>query len=480
MYKLIFLFFISISCSYAQSKIVWADEMDVASESFGNQHPRIVLGSSVNPMVIWSKNEAVYFAKWDRTGFSPAVKLNPSWLTIAGASWMGPDIASKGDTVYIAVKRTPESEAGNRIFVFKSYDGGSSFEEPVEIAMIADSLSRFPTIETDASGNPIVGYMKFNSAFSDSRWVVTRSDDFGRTFKTDLKVSGWGGSDAVCDCCPGAVVSNGDKTAMIYRDNNNNRRDIWTGLSEDNASTFNEGNAVDNNNWQLMSCPSSGPDGVIVADTLYSTFMSGSSGKTRTYLSKTSLADLELGSVKTLTGNLSGLNQQNYPRIASDGKAMAIVWQQNKSGEDQLPILYTDDVAKGMPSVYDTVDLKDIVNADVAIGNDKVFVVWEDSNSGTVKFRQGNYNNGTSSTYSQPTNKLTIYPNLVNSTLNYSVNSVLNSNCIVKIFDLNGNLIINETKLATQNIDVSNLSTGVYFIKVLLDNIIYINKFIKL
>ncbi|MBK8603913.1 MAG: T9SS type A sorting domain-containing protein [Saprospiraceae bacterium] len=477
------IFYFLIMCLFAvysgQAQITWNNEMDVAASHFDNQHPRIALDRSGNSMVIWSKNEALYFAKSNGIAFSAPLQLNPEWMTIAGASWMGPDIASHGDTVYIVVKRTPESEATHRIFVFTSYDAGLNFENPVEIAIIGDSLSRFPTIEADKQGHPIVGYMKFNSAFQESRWVVTRSNDFGKTFTTDVKASGWGSSDAVCDCCPGAVVSYNDKTAMIYRDNNNNLRDIWTGWSEDNASTFKEGSAVDNNNWQLMSCPASGPDGVIVNDTLYSTFMSGSGGKTRTYLSKTSLPTHELVSVKTLTGNLSGLNQQNYPRLATDGKAIAIVWLQNRSGGDQLPILFTDDINKGFPLAFDTVALADIVDADVAIGNNKVFVVWEDPNSGTVKFRSGDYGNETSATYPEPLNVLNIYPNLVHSNLYYTINSSSVKNCVIKIIDINGKLI-HDQKPTTESIDVSNLKNGIYFVKIFLDNHLYIKKFIKI
>ncbi|HQW46036.1 MAG TPA: hypothetical protein PLZ98_03125, partial [Chitinophagaceae bacterium] len=267
--------------AFAQSGITWSMGMNIAANSYDNMHPRMSLNGAGQPMVVWGKmsDKSVQFTRWNGAAFTTPIKLNPAWMTVAGASWMGPDIASKGDTVYVVVKREPEAADTNRIFIFTSYNGGVSFNAPVELAVIADSLTRFPTITTDASGNPIVAYMKFNSSFLESRWVVTKSMNYGASFMTDVKASGYSGVNAeVCDCCPGAIVTSGNKTVMLYRDNLSNIRDIWCGLSTNNSTSFPSGFAVDNNNWMVMSCPSSGPDGVIIGDTIYSTFMSSSTG----------------------------------------------------------------------------------------------------------------------------------------------------------------------------------------------------------
>lgn len=251
-------------CITANAQITWTMGMNISTITYSNMHPRMALDGAGNPMVVWGRmsDQSVFFSKWIGTMFTTPVKLNPTWLTVASAGWMGSDISSHGDTVYVVVKRTPEAIDTNRIFIFTSFNGGVTFNTPVEIGFIADSISRFPTVTTDATGNPIVAYMKFNSSFMDSRWVVAKSNDYGSTFSTDVKASGWGSSAEVCDCCPGAIVSLGNKSAMIYRDNNSNIRDIWTGISNNNATSFPSGFEVDNNNWMVMSCPSSGPDGV--------------------------------------------------------------------------------------------------------------------------------------------------------------------------------------------------------------------------
>lgn len=468
-------FYISLN-----AQITWNMGMNISANTYGNMHPRMTLDGLGNPLVIWGKmsEQSVYFSKWTGTMFTTPIKLNPAWMTIATASWQSADIASFGDTVYVVVKRTPESLDTNRIFIFTSFNGGNSFNTPVELGFIADSISRFPTVTTDATGNPIVAYMKFNNSFMDSRWVVSKSNDLGNTFLTDVKASGWGNSAEVCDCCPGAIVSDGNKTAMIYRDNNSNIRDIWTGISNNNAATFSSGFELDNNNWMVMSCPSSGPDGVIIGDTLYSTFMSMGSGASRSYFSKSSISSGVVSSMSNLTGSIAGLSQQNYPRIATDGTAMAIVWKQIVSSMSQLPILFTNDIANGFQTAYDTVDLDNITNADISMSNGKLFVVWQDDVSGTVKYRMGTYNQSNVGINETNAVSFSLYPNPASSTLTLQSNVDM-QNAEVKVFNLIGETILTQNKISNSTLNIEELNKGIYFLQVSIRNRLFTQKFIK-
>lgn len=483
MKKILLIIFVSISfLAFSQKSITWGVGMNISTNTYGNIHPRMTLDRVGNPLVIWSRlsDGAVFLSRWNGTMFTTPVKLNPSWLPAANASWMGPDIASKGDTVYVVMKRTPEMSDTNHIYILTSFDGGVSFSAPLRVDYINDSMSRFPTITVDASGNPIVAFMKFNSAFMKARWVVTRSNDYGKTFSVDSKASGYSGPNAeACDCCPGAIVSSGNVAAMIYRDNLSNIRDIWTGVSTDNSVSFGNGFASDKTNWMIMSCPSSGPDGVIVGDSLYSVFLSGAGGVYRTYLSTSSLSSAATGSVNKLKASLTGLGQQNYPRIASNGRAMAIVWKQTVSGNAQLPIMFTRDIKKGFGSGYDTVDLGDITNADIALGENQVFVIWQDDNSGTVKCRMGSYSPITSISEVKLEN-VKIFPNPASTAI-----TLLSDNNLqiadVNIVNLLGETILTQTihGKSIYEIDVSGLSNGIYFIVIKSGDKFITQKFIK-
>ena len=186
-------------------------------------------------------------------------------ISIFADSWAGPDLASKGDTVYAIFKAKSEDTAG--IYIVRSFNGGATFSMPARVDNIPGYSSRFPTITTDAAGQPVVGFMKFNTGFTSARWVVIRSTDFGAGFSADALASSYNG-EPVCDCCPGTVVSTGNNVALLYRNNWSDKRTSWAGISMNGGAMFPSGMEVDKTNWTISACPSSGPDGVISA-TIY-------------------------------------------------------------------------------------------------------------------------------------------------------------------------------------------------------------------
>lgn len=477
-YQSVVVLLLSVISVNAQSNITWNGVgKDIANNSLDNRHPRIALDGAGNPLVIWGRmsDESVFFSRWDGTMFTTPVKLNPSWLTVSMGSYLAPEIASKGDTVYVVVKRTPETVDTNRIFIFTSFNGGVSFNPPVELAFIADSVSSYPSVTTDATGNPIVTFMKSDQPFVNPRWVVTKSSDYGNTFSTDVKASGQSGGE-VCDCCPATILSSGSNIITLYRSNIGNIRDIWAGISPDYGNTFPLGLDLDQNNWQLFACPTSGPDAEIIGDTLYTVFMNGASGSGRIYLSKTSISSGSVNSIDLLTSAIPGLNQQNFPRMAANGNAVAIVWKQNVNGTDQLPLLFTNDITKGFPALYDTVDSKDINIMDVALSNGNIFVVWEDFNTKTVKYRTGTFTPSTTTGINEfSQNNFSVYPNPAVTEIKIDLFS--KDNFEIEIINTRGKTVL-KTKNKTV-IDVSKFSTGTYFIIVREGNNAYSQKFIK-
>ena len=450
----------------AQSGITWNMGMNIAASSFGSMHPRMVTDGSGNPVVIFGRmsDQSVLIARWNGTAFTMPMQINPAWLTIATMSWQGPDIAAKGDTMYVVMKQTPEADTSSHIYIQRSFDGGATFSMPIQVDAIGDSISRFPTVTIDDNGNPIVAFMKFNNMFMDSRWVVARSNDLGNTFSLDQKASGWSGG-LICDCCPGQLVNAGNNVLMLYRDNLSNLRDMWAGISTDNANTFSSGMPIDQNNWMIAACPSSGPDGVIIGDTLYAAYMSSASGSSLVYSSRTSVSGMSGSIGNPITGTFGGLSTQNYPRIASDGTAMAIGWKQSVSGTDQFTLLFTNDIVNNFPANYDTVDVNDITNVDVAISNGNIYTVWEDDGSGTIKFRSGTFNSTTG--LDENHDQFTLFPNpaSTNVTLNFKTSSEVNSISVANIF---GQKIFIDKTSVSENVTLNTNSwkDGVYFITI--------------
>lgn len=445
---------------HSHAQIIFNPGKTVAPSSSGNEHPRIVTDRGGNPLIIWHHASRCMFTRWNGTAFTAPVMLNPTNMMVAGADWMGPDVAAHGDTVYVVFKRMPEAADTSRIYCTRSVNGGLSFSPPVLVDNIDDSISRFPTITTDDVGNPIIGFMKFDPDFANARWVVTRSPDMGATFLQDVKASGWSSQDAtVCDCCPGGITAKGNSVAMMYRDNNSNIRDTWAGISANNGATF-SGLGIDQQNWMLMACPSTGPDGVIVGDTLYSTFMNGAGGSSRVFYSKTSVSSMNSSNAIPLSSSISGLSLQNYPRVATDGRAMAFAWKQVVNGTEQSVLRFSNDITQGLPPSTQLVDQNDVTNCDVTIRNGMAYVVWQDDNSGTLRFRSGSFTPVTEVAKEVSVKEVSVYPNPTTSQIMVATTLPLDR---IIITDVIGERIYEEAPNQTF-VSVSLKNPGVYFI----------------
>ncbi len=459
----------SLSLS-AQSDIIWSPSTVIASNQYGNMHPRVVTDGAGNPLVIWGQGNSkqVFFSRWSGNGFTTPVSLNPGSIPVFAASWAGPDLASFGDTVYVVFKETPEDASG--IYVVHSFDAGLNFSVPIRVDDIADSISRFPAIGTDAKGNPLVAFMKFDPGWGNARYVVANSKDYGATFEPDLLASQFSGGE-VCSCCPATLTHSGNTVALLYRDNLNDLRTSWAGISLDGGNTFANGMEVDNTNWMISSCPASGPDGVIIGDQLYSVFMSGAGGKTLCYRSRSDLNTMQMELTEPLTNVFPGLSIQNYPRIAASGQALAIAWPQTVNGNAQLALQFTDNIAHGFPYGYSILADKNVENTDLAISNDgRIYVVWEDNSTGTVKFKSGSYTLSGVQTPSKTAAFVRIFPNpAIPSSIHIQFDLKEAALVGYKIYNLQGQeLASGQGQLFDGNMDlnVSSLQAGSYFIRI--------------
>lgn len=446
----------------AQNGITWQNVVPVAQSHFGNNHPRITCNENGEAYMVWGRtsDQSIQFAYWNGSSFSTPIKLNFS--NVATASWMGPDIASRNDTIYVVIKSVPEDDPDSHMYLLSSFDGGRNFKQPVRIDDIGTDISRFPTIAIDQFGNPVVAYMRFDSIFKESRWVVTRSEDFGKTFLPSVLASGWGKSTEVCDCCPGSIICEGSTCAVFYRDNNKNMRDTWVSLSKDNAESFTTGFNVDNNNWNLSNCPASGPDGVLLEDNIFSVFMNGAKAPTKNYFSKSSLSTEKFIEIMNLGANVQNLRIQNFPRIAGNGKALAIIGTQSvNANKVEIPIWFTNNYENGLSSNYQIVDELNISNCDIAMNKNSIFVVWQDDNTRTINFRIGSY-----SPISNNSNAQKSATTVINKQNSWLINSENISS--IKLMDGNGKILESKNFSTTNSIEIQHKDypQSIYFLQI--------------
>jgi hypothetical protein len=469
MNKLFYFLLLSGLHGFSQSTIIWDDPI-VVSDTTGYYHPRIGLDANSNPVIIWGFNESVYFSRWDISDFTDPVALNPIETSVFATSWAGPDLATSGDTIYVVYKANPEDL--ERIYLVHSYDGGITFSEPVIVdGMLGDDISRFPSVAANSDGQPLVSFMKLNSSFLEPRYVISKSTDGGNSFAMDVLASDFSGGE-VCDCCPAGITANENYVVNLYRDNLDNLRNSWAAISNDGGSMFMNGLQIDQTDWIVNACPSSGPDGIIIDDSLYSVFMSAGNGTNRVYFSRSSLSSLSDGEDIRLKNDFDGLMIQNYPRIANYGNAAAVVWKQNANSSSEIPLLFTSDISNGFPVNYDTVAFMDIYgleNADVAVSANAVHVVWQNSSSDQVLYRKGIYASPevTITKNNLLSYKLSIYPNPAQSITQISIdgNEQIES---IQVCRFDGSVIFEQEEINVSNYSLStiNFNAGTYLISI--------------
>ena len=118
--------------------------------------------------------------------------------------------------------------------------------------------------------------------------------------------------------------------------------------------------------------------------------MSRASGKSLVYYSAFDLLTYTMSYRSPFTGNVTGLNSQDLPRIDHREGISATVWEQVADGGKQIMAAVTADGHHFPGAVVDTVTASDLStayeNADVALSTDKIHVVWQDNVSGTIRY----------------------------------------------------------------------------------------------
>jgi hypothetical protein len=138
-----------------------------------------------------------------------------------------------------------------------SKDGGSTWTSPISVD--SDPKQGIMRGFFDAVVLPndeiAVAYLKdvANSTKHeerDLRMVVTKNGAFQPEKVIDP---------VVCDCCPiNMLIDANGALNIVYRDNNDDIRDMAKMISTDNAETFSKSKILHNDEWKISGCPHSG------------------------------------------------------------------------------------------------------------------------------------------------------------------------------------------------------------------------------
>lgn len=446
--------------SYGQ----WSNVQHVNTNS-GNYRPRVALVRNGNPVVCWGNqtNGKIMFSRYNGTAFQSAVELNPAGTTAYVQDWTGPEIATSGDTIYVVFKMTPEATGG--IYLVRSVDAGYSFSDTIRIDPANGNIPWVPSVTVDKGGNPVVAFMDNDAGWADPRYVTTKGVNLGNAFLPPVDATKNIAPGEVCDCCPATVLVKDSLQLVLFRNNQNNLRTIFASRSNDNGENFITSDAVDITNSMSSQCQSTGPDAIIMNDSLY-TVWRGNSGGLRVYISSSGLDTISPVIHKRISATIPSSAVQNYPKIASEGNVSVLTWQETYNANAEVIMSYDLTGNPGMLGVVrDTVNVVHTggqVNPDIAIKNGVLHIVWQDLPTGNVLYRSRDLF-GPTYINDDRENRVKAGPNPFADVIQISGADI---GVEVRIFDISGKEVKQSRLDNSRFVNCSDLKPGTYMVTI--------------
>jgi hypothetical protein len=470
--KITLVYFVLIFSGFpvaAQSIVQWSDSIVVDSTSRPITSPRIALLSDGTPFVTWgingdfvNFNSQIWCSRFENGAFTMPISVvqEPDVPLLYGFG--GYDIALSDSQVFIVFEQQQQG-----IFLAKSEDDGLTFGSATSVqGGVTGGYAILAAVAIDGTGNPVVSYIFYQQGAAD--YLVRRSTDGGLSFNEDPVIANApapGG--AVCECCSSDLLASGDSVWLLFRNNNQNLRDIWVSRSTDLATTFETATDVDATDWQLNFCPIAGPRMARSRDSLITVWMSGASGTSRVYLSTLHAGTMQGGQQLDFLTSSGPQISQSQADVAAVGDTIGIVFVENGN---EILFDFSTNGATGLnnQSIRFAEPDHTLQLPSVAFRNGVFHLVYVDATSHQVLYRQGILT-GNSPTY-EPTEDaalgISIFPNPVESG-GFWIKSEIDELQEISLFDVFGKKIFGQKSGKFEvAVPTDHLPKGVYFLKI--------------
>jgi hypothetical protein len=360
----------------------------IISDTSGYGRPRMALTANDIPVIIWFKqggNQSIKISRGSSSGsFSLPTDVVNSDLDPTG--FIGPEIAAKGDTVYIAFICGSQN---NAIMLKKSFDGGITFSDTIRVSPNDNAYKyAMPNVAVKDDGNPIVTYIQCTSTYTDWEQMVNVSTDYGSTFLGGVDASAIATGEP-CDCCKSTIVTQGDDVYLLFRNNYFNVRNTYISKSTDGGLSFTSTQDLDDLNWVITSCPTSSPNGVINGDSILVASRSGSTGIDQVYYANVNSNNLQRNYYRTIDEIGPGL--QDKVEVAGEGSILGIVWHDSRNGNKACYLSYTIDGASnigGSIEMSDSTAIGHKMFPDIEYSNGKFFFVYKYNTGHSIIYKE--------------------------------------------------------------------------------------------
>jgi hypothetical protein len=377
--------------------IQFDQHLTVSENSDGFGRPRLKLTNGDTPLIIWRKDatpKTLRASSWDGLGFSQPYDILQNG--ILPSSWDGPEVATKGDTVYVVFTSLATTQSS--IMLIKSFDGGINFSDTIRVSE-NNPLHKFRmgNVEINNNGNPVVSYMQYLLNWNEPKQMVNTSLSFGSTFLGATEASALALGEP-CDCCKSSLVCDGNNVFLLFRNNESNIRNSYIAKSTDGGLNFSSVADMDDYIWSLSSCPATTPRGVLSGDSIVVVKRSGATGNNEVVCSNVSMQNLNY-SYNNNIDFISGV-VQNYPEVSASGDTIIAVWQDNREGYQGCYMSFSTvgpHALQGSLSFTDTSFFGQKIDPDVEFKNGIAHLVYLNSTEHKIVYLKASFKSISSS-----------------------------------------------------------------------------------
>ncbi|TND04851.1 MAG: hypothetical protein FD123_3788 [Bacteroidetes bacterium] len=461
---LFFLLFLPAGLQAQQLAVTLSAPVTVTSGStYGTTRPRIALAHDSVPVVCWGKSgTTVFVSQWNGSGFTSPVQISPVGVSIYSGLPEGPDIAAKGDTVYV----TYFSASDSKVYLVRSFDGGTSWSDTLRVDQ-QDSLDSYsPVVEIGPGGNPYIAYEAATPSMGSPNQFFTRSTDAGTSFSPEVVAS----SPALgqpCECCTPALAVKDTSVMVLFRNNMSNIRECYISYSGNSGNSFQLPSQIDFSGWNITNCPSSAPDMITVGDSVQAVWAARSGTTNKIFTGTWNFATQQFGWNRFADPNPPATTQA-HPSVAGSNDTLAVVWDDLRNGNVDCWMSIS---ISGVPGLNTLVQVNDSMNdggtqnnVHLAYHNGLFHFVYTDLVTNSIIYRTGSISGFVGTNELQPEESIVqVFPNPADKELLLRVNGA-NEKSRFRIFDAQGRMIREELIEANGNhrIGISDLAAGVY------------------
>lgn len=468
---LIFLFAIGRNIAAQELTPVFGAIIPVTpTNTNGSTRPRIVLTNDSVPLVMWTRtgsgNGVVFTSRWNGSSFDPAVQVSPAGLNVYCSADEGGDIAAKGDTAYVVFFTT-----NSLCYCVHSYDAGLTWSDTVRIDHQGMEDAYTPDVQIDNSGNPVIVFETMDMMNMTSTIKVNRSFDGGSTFTQETDAHLGVTSGLPCECCPPSLLIKDSMEYVIYRNNDNNIRNIVMTISSDSGSTFPIVSEFDQTNWALSACPTAGAGADFYRDSILVVWKSAN----KIWYACADAQTGDEGADLLLEPALAAAVQQKQPSVCTKGDTVIYTWSDRRTTNYDVYISISGDGPRQITSPFffnDTTATTENGTQQnphaVAEGN-SVHLVYQDLVSGKVIYRKASITGPVAVQETYPAIEFAVvYPVPADDQVLVSFSSFSGLAYSIRIWDVNGRLVRQqEADFPVTHINVADLPAGTYSVEVM-------------